>query len=100
MHELSIASSVVDRVLEFLDSHEVKKVITVRLAIGELSNVEAEQLRFCYTAITQETALENSTLEIENVPAVVECPSCSYVRLRVRTNSGVKVPIGQNTGCP
>src|SRR5271165_7388420 len=23
-----------------------------------------------------------------------------YVRLRVRTNSGVKVPIGQNTGCP
>src|SRR5271166_1220368 len=24
----------------------------------------------------------------------------AYVRLRVRTNSGVKVPIGQNTGCP
>ena len=23
-----------------------------------------------------------------------------YVRLRVRTNNGVKVPIGQNTGCP
>ena len=23
-----------------------------------------------------------------------------YVRLRVRTNSGVEVPIGQNTGCP
>jgi hypothetical protein len=22
------------------------------------------------------------------------------VRLRVRTNSGVKVPVGQNTGCP
>jgi hypothetical protein len=22
------------------------------------------------------------------------------VRLRVRTNSGVEVPIGQNTGCP
>jgi hypothetical protein len=23
-----------------------------------------------------------------------------YVRLRVHTNSGVKVPIGQSTGCP
>ena len=23
-----------------------------------------------------------------------------YVRLRVRTNSGVEAPIGQNTGCP
>src|SRR5208337_4862525 len=24
----------------------------------------------------------------------------AYVRLRVRTNNGVEVPIGQNTGCP
>jgi len=24
----------------------------------------------------------------------------ALVRLRVRTNSGVKVPVGQNTGCP
>ena len=56
MHELSIASAVVDSVLEFLDAHEVKKVLTVRLAVGELSHVEADQLRFCYTAITQETA--------------------------------------------
>ena len=78
MHELSIASAVVDSVLEFLETHEVKKVLTVRLAVGELSHVEAEQLRFCYTAITQETAMEDSTLEIESVPAVVECPHCSY----------------------
>ena len=78
MHELSIASAVVDSVLEFLDAHEVKKVLTVRLAVGELSHVEAEQLRFCYMAITQETAMENSTLEIESVPAVVKCPRCSY----------------------
>ncbi len=78
MHELSIASAVVDSVLEYLDAHEVKKVMMVRLAVGELSHVEAEQLRFCYMAITQETAMENSTLEIESVPAIVECPHCSY----------------------
>ena len=78
MHELSIASAVVDSVLEFLDAHEVKKVLTVRLAVGELSHVEPEQLRFCYMAITQETAMENSTLEIESVAAVVECLHCSY----------------------
>jgi hydrogenase nickel incorporation protein HypA/HybF len=78
MHELSIASAVVDSVLEYLDAHEVKKVMMVRLAVGELSHVEAEQLRFCYMAITQETAMENSTLEIESVPAIVECRHCSY----------------------
>jgi hydrogenase nickel incorporation protein HypA/HybF len=78
MHELSIASAVVDSVLEFLDAHQVKKVLTVRLAVGELSHVEADQLQFCYTAITQETPMENSTLEIERIAAVVECPRCTY----------------------
>lgn len=78
VHELSIASAVVDHVLEFLDAHSAKQLLKVRLAIGELSHVEADQLRFCYAAITQETAMENSTLEIESVAAVVECPHCSY----------------------
>jgi hydrogenase nickel incorporation protein HypA/HybF len=78
MHELSIAAAVVESVLEYLDAHEVKKLLTVRLAVGELSHVEADQLRFCYMAITRETVMENSTLEIENVAAVVNCPRCSY----------------------
>ena len=78
MHELSIASSLVDSVLEFLDAHKVKKLLTVRLAVGELNCVEAEQLCFCYTAITQKTAMEDSTLEIETVAALVQCPRCDY----------------------
>jgi hydrogenase nickel incorporation protein HypA/HybF len=78
MHELSIASSIVESVLEFADTHQAKKVLAVRLAIGELTCVEAEQLRFCYTAVTKETAIEESELEIEQTPAVVRCPHCSY----------------------
>jgi hydrogenase nickel incorporation protein HypA/HybF len=78
MHELSIASAVVESVLEYLAAHEVKRLLTVRLAVGELSHVEADQLRFCYMAITRETVMESSTLEIENVAAVVNCPRCSY----------------------
>ena len=78
MHELSIASAVVDSVLDFISERSVKRVITVRLAVGELSHVEAEQLSFCYTAITQETPLQDSTLEIETVEAAVKCEQCSY----------------------
>ena len=70
MHELSIASAVVASVLEFLDKHGAQKVLTVRLWVGELSHIEEEQLRFCYMAITRETAMEDSTLEIEHIPAV------------------------------
>ena len=78
MHELSIASAVVDSVLEFVAERSVKRVLAVRLAVGELSHVEAEQLRFCYMAITQETPLQDSALEIEKVEAVVRCEHCHY----------------------
>jgi hydrogenase nickel incorporation protein HypA/HybF len=78
MHELSIASAVVESVLDFVGTRSVKKVLAVRLAIGELSHIEADQLRFCYTAITEQTPIQDSTLEIETVEAVVRCERCSY----------------------
>jgi hydrogenase nickel incorporation protein HypA/HybF len=78
MHELSIASAVVDSILEFVGERSVKRVIAVRLAIGELSHVEEEQLRFCYMAITQETLIQDSALEIDRIPAVVRCHHCEY----------------------
>ncbi|MET0254097.1 MAG: hydrogenase maturation nickel metallochaperone HypA [Terrimicrobiaceae bacterium] len=78
MHELSIASAIVEHVLDFAESDPPKKILGVRLLIGELSCIEPEQLSFCYAAITKETAIENSALEIERVEAQVLCPNCSY----------------------
>jgi hydrogenase nickel insertion protein HypA len=78
MHELLIASSVMESVLQFAARNEIKKVLEVRLSVGELMAVEWEQLRFCYGAITRETPMEDSSLEIESVEAAVSCPSCSF----------------------
>lgn len=79
MHELSIASSVVESVLEFVSARQdIKKLLAVRLTIGELSHVEADQLRFCYMAITEQTPIQDSVLEIETVGAVVRCERCRY----------------------
>jgi hydrogenase nickel incorporation protein HypA/HybF len=78
MHELSIASAVVESVLEFVRVRPIKKVLAVRLTIGEFSHVEADQLRFCYMAITEQTPIHDSALEIESVEAVVRCEQCSY----------------------
>ena len=71
MHELSIASAIVEHVLAFAESDPPKKILGVRVLIGELSCIEPEQLSFCYAAITKETAIENSALEIERVEAEV-----------------------------
>jgi len=78
MHEFSIACSLVEKLLQFADGNPDKKVVEVRLEVGELSHIDQEQLRFCYQSITTKTALEGSTLQLEKIPAAVECPSCYY----------------------
>jgi hydrogenase nickel incorporation protein HypA/HybF len=78
MHELSIAASLVESVLEFIDQHGGRKVVGVRMAIGELTCVEADQLAFCYESVTTETALEGSKIQIETIPARVLCHYCDY----------------------
>ena len=78
MHEFSIACSIVDNVLAFCRAQSPAQVLTVRVAIGELACVEADQLSFCYQSITKNTEIENSELEIEHVNAEVSCPHCGY----------------------
>jgi hydrogenase nickel incorporation protein HypA/HybF len=78
MHELSIASGLVEKLLEFSAQKPDRSVIEVRLEIGELSHVDPEQLRFCYEAIVKGTVLEGSIVTISRVPAIVTCSHCTY----------------------
>ena len=65
---------------EFTAENPDKKIVEVRLAVGEFSHVEEEQLTFCYNAVITETPLAGSILTIEKIEAAVECPHCSYQR--------------------
>ncbi|MGI9115049.1 MAG: hypothetical protein DLM52_09015 [Chthoniobacterales bacterium] len=78
MHEFSIACSLVEKLLQFAAENPDKKIVEVRLEVGELSHIEEEQLRFSYSSITAETPLEGSVLQIEHVEAAVECSYCHY----------------------
>jgi hydrogenase nickel incorporation protein HypA/HybF len=78
MHELSIVSSLVEKVLDFATEQKVAQVLTVSIAVGELTHLEPEQLKFCYEAVTHGTPLEGSALELETIEAVVMCPHCCY----------------------
>jgi hydrogenase nickel insertion protein HypA len=78
MHELSIASSIAETVMEFAEKPPAKKIMKVIIRIGELTCVEPEQLRFSYMAITKETPLEDSELEFEQTKAQVFCRHCGY----------------------
>ncbi len=78
MHEFSIASGLVEKLLEFAEKNPDKKIVEVRVAIGEFTHIEEEQLRFCYESIISEMPIAGSSLAIEPVLGKVHCPHCSY----------------------
>jgi hydrogenase nickel incorporation protein HypA/HybF len=73
MHELSIAESVVEAVLERTGD---KKVTCVRLAVGKLAGVVPDALTFCFELAAAGTALEGAKLEIVDLPGRAHCRGC------------------------
>lgn len=79
MHELSIAQNIVEIVRERVPEKDLPEVSLVRLTIGDLAGVVCDSLEFCYGVITTHTALENSKLKIDRIPARVFCHTCQTV---------------------
>ena len=76
MHELSIASAILDAVRIEAEKHPGAHVSKVGVRVGVLSGVEPEALSFGFTALVQGTDLEPLALEIETVPRRQRCPAC------------------------
>jgi hydrogenase nickel incorporation protein HypA/HybF len=73
VHELAIAESVVDAVVDRLGAARIGKVV---LEIGRLSGVVPDSLLFCFDLVTDGTSLQGAVLEIVELPGRAECRSC------------------------
>ena len=80
MHELSIALSIIDGVLEERDRRGGVQVEAVHLNLGAFSGVDPDALEFAYTIARQGTELESSQLIINDVPVMIHCPVCQGER--------------------
>lgn len=78
MHEFSMATQIVENVLEEAKRHEAKKVAEVHIVIGKMTFLGADQIRFSYGVLVKDTILEDSKLFIEEKDGVIECPNCGY----------------------
>ena len=78
MHELSIASSIVETVTVEMLSRGLTSIGKVGLRIGALTNVDPEALRFGYETMVVDTPLAGSTLEIESLPVKAICRKCGH----------------------
>jgi hydrogenase nickel incorporation protein HypA/HybF len=80
MHELSIALSIIDGVLEERERRGGVEVQAVYVSIGPLAGVDRDALDFAYTVAREGTDLATSRLVINDVPVVLFCPSCREER--------------------
>jgi hydrogenase nickel incorporation protein HypA/HybF len=76
MHELSIALSMIDGVLEEARKQGEVRVAAVHLKLGIFSGVDKEALEFSYGLACEGTPLEGSRLVIEQIPILMYCSTC------------------------
>ncbi len=100
MHEYSVMNQLVSALLEELDERDVNRVKEVRIEVGELTFLGDNQLKFAYETLSQDTILEGSELDIENVESKIKCEECGYeggVNYSDRTSVHYQVPV---ISCP
>jgi len=76
MHELSIATEIVEIVTASLADYPGAKVTSVSLLIGTHSGVVPEALEFCFPLAAEGTPVEGAVLHMDSVPLRVKCHEC------------------------
>ncbi len=79
MHELSIATSLVETAVRTAAAHRAVRVTRLRLLLGSLAGVQQSALEFSFPIAARGTLCEGAVLEIVPVPARGTCPRCRTV---------------------
>ena len=70
----SICGVINDKVKEY----GAKRVLQVRLVVGELTGVEDSVMKSCFEMYVENTPLEGASLVIKRLPIKVQCRVCGH----------------------
>lgn len=76
VHEMSLMGGVFEVMEKALSNHEVKRVLQVKLKVGELTNAEPDALLMAFEAFSKDTLCEGAELIVERVPLRGCCRNC------------------------
>jgi hydrogenase nickel incorporation protein HypA/HybF len=76
MHEMGIANSILEGVVQELGRRAGSRAVKVCVRIGELAGVDPDALSFAFEALTLDTELAGLKLEVEYVPLCSRCRDC------------------------
>ncbi|MFF8942071.1 hydrogenase maturation nickel metallochaperone HypA [Streptomyces sp. NPDC014864] len=77
MHELSIATAIVEQAGDLARADGTDAVAAVTVRVGELTGVVPDALAFAFEVARDGTALAAARLVVEQVPAHAYCAPCA-----------------------
>jgi hydrogenase nickel incorporation protein HypA/HybF len=78
VHELSIATAILESVEKEAAQRQGSRMLTVGLRIGELSGIDSDSLTFGWEAITRGTCHEELKLKIKSIAWLNCCEKCQH----------------------
>src|SRR3954451_23318126 len=76
LHELSIASAILDQLEDELAKRPGARFSKVGLRVGDLAGVDIDSLSFGFGALIKDSHWEPLDLEIESIKRRQRCPAC------------------------
>ena len=76
MHEMSIATALVDQVLAVGRENDAVRVVEVEVELGEMQQVAPEAREVAFAAVTSGTMAEGATLTLNEKAIRARCRKC------------------------
>lgn len=79
MHELSLASGVVEYLKRLAGEHGMARICEIHLEIGDMAHVDPRQLRYSLAMVSKGTVAEGAKVCIRRRKVVLKCLKCGCV---------------------
>ncbi|MBQ7247243.1 MAG: hydrogenase maturation nickel metallochaperone HypA [Lachnospiraceae bacterium] len=78
MHELAITEGIMDAAIPEAEKAGAKKILEIRLRIGELSGVIPECIQAYFEIVSRGTIAEGARITWQKIPVAIRCPDCGF----------------------
>ena len=79
MHEQSIVASLLSMAVEDAKKDNARRIISIKLVVGELTGVEKDAVSFYFGFMARNTIASGASLEFNHTKAQLRCRDCDIL---------------------
>lgn len=77
MDGMTVTREMLKQLIEKAQSEGANRIVKIVLEVGEMSGLNAKELKNHFEALSRDTLAEGAVLSITEIPLMVRCLSCS-----------------------